>query len=87
MFNNVSVFFRPDGSICDPWDSDVHVCATFAIGGLIINVCVVAFEIGDLNASNMRKVFIDTMTLSEPITSVDQVRDAVQDTIDCWEAV
>jgi hypothetical protein len=73
-FNNITVFMRVDGSVCDPWDQDVYVCATFAIGGKLMEYRWIAWDTDDQHGSYMQLLAVDVVTSSTPILCVDDVR-------------
>ena len=83
-FDNVTVFFMEDGTVCDPFDDDVYLCASFSPGGLIVDYRFVAhFTDLDLGiVDGMGEQGLDCVTVSEPLNNVDDLRRALDHVIE-----
>jgi hypothetical protein len=77
FFDNVTVFMYDDGTVCDPFDDDVYLFASFSPGGTIMEYGYVTAEQPERGPRIMARHGVDVMTLSEPINNVDDIRDAL----------
>ena len=74
---SVTVFMYEDGTVCDPFDDDVYLCATFVPGGLLVDYRY----IGQLTSPEMQRSLyefsLDCVTVTEPINNIDDLRAAL----------
>ena len=81
-FDNVTVFMYEDGTVCDPFDDDAYLCASFSPGGLIIDYRF----IGSLTSPEMQRSMyefgLDCVTVSEPLNNIEDVRRALDHVIE-----
>ena len=77
FFDNVTVFMYDDGTVCDPFDDDVYLFASFSPGGNILEYGYVTAVRGNVGPCSMVRHGVDVMTLNEPINNVDDIRDAL----------
>lgn len=81
--DNMTVFFDEEGIRCDPFSEHVAICATFAVGGLIVDVRCLDYTNTSEEGSIMREIVRDAVTLSKPVETVEDVREA----IDYWLSI
>ena len=76
---SVTVFMYEDGTVCDPFDDDVYICATFVPGGLIVDYRYIragtTFTFG--GKSFMDELYLDCLTTQHPINNIDDLRAAL----------
>ena len=74
---SVTVFMYEDGTVCDPFDDDVYICATFVPGGQIVDYRF----IGQLTSPEMQRSIyefnLDCVYISTPINSIEDLREAL----------
>jgi hypothetical protein len=73
MFTNVSLFVTSDGEICDVWDIAVAGCASFAVGGTIMQVTACEWRFDEYNEPVFFSLANDVVTLGTPITDQQTV--------------
>jgi hypothetical protein len=77
-FDIVTVFMLDGGAVCDPFDKDVYVFASFSPGGSIIEYGYVSCEVcGVSGARSMVRHGLDVVTVDTPINDIDDVRAAL----------
>lgn len=82
---SVTVFMHQDGTVCDPFDWDAYICATFAPGGLIVDYRYVVTMTGGTKPNThpvMYEYGLDCVTVSEPINNIDDLRAALDRTVE-----
>lgn len=82
---SVTVFMYEDGTVCDPFDYDAYICATFVPGGLIVDYrYVVVTTAGTKPATYplMYEYGLACITVDEPINNIDDLRNALDLTVE-----
>ena len=77
---SVTVFMYQDGTVCDPFDWDAYICATFVPGGLIVDYrYVVTMSSGPKGSTYplMYEYGLDCVTVTEPINNIGDLRAAL----------